>query len=83
MFLISVMSFVVGLMVAYTGQLDPSAWGDANLYTLWAFGVASFFGFTTALLGKKADRIFSAVLTVLSLAIASHYVDVAYQISLF
>ena len=83
MFLISVMSFVVGLLVAYTGQLDPGAWGDANLYTLWAFGVAAFCGCLTFLLGRRGDRIFSAILVLVSLAIASHYVELSYQVVLF
>ncbi len=83
MFAISVMSFVVGIMVAYTGQVDPEAWGDANLYTLWAFGVASFCGFLSVLMGRKADRVFSAILVLLSAVIASHYFESSYQLSLY
>lgn len=83
MFLISVMSFVVGLLVAYTGQLDPGAWGDANLYTLWSFGVAAFGGCLNFLLGRRADRVFSAILVLISLVIASHYVEQGYQVVLF
>ncbi len=83
MFAISVMSFVVGLLAAYTGEIDPGAWGDADLYTLWAFGVASFCGCLTFLMGRRADRIFSAILVLLSLAIASHYAEQSFQLVLF
>lgn len=83
MFPISVMSFVVGIMVAYTGQIDPGAWGDANLYTLWAFGVSGFCACVTFLMGRRTDRLFSAILVLLSLAIASRYVEQSYQIALF
>ena len=83
MFQVTVMSFVVGLIVAYTGQIDRGAWGEANLYTLWAFGVAAFCGCLTFLMGRKAERIFSAILVLISLVIASHYFEQSFQVVLY